>query len=870
MALVPPIRRWRLLLLLVCALVLPENMHGFYLYCDRSCDRNEECLYPSAAAKSFGITECSRCPMGKYKEEKGPGQCKYCADNTLPTNAKQNPQIETYCEDTCYYAWLRWKASSEKTRRVFIGNFVNVPCIKKCIGDDPNKLNSVFPQRFEKCDYVADECTRQDDTWAENAIIQLKMPLSAGENEDEKHGNLWPEWGRVCVHCETGKYIQEGKCTDCPGGFIPVDTSVASQLSPPAFIPLDVKKLMFDRNIMQGEFPKHNFFVFSCRVCSVAEGIATSTGCSKCKDYEYQEAKEVNIEKSRLDVPNFKVLISDACKRCPGGYQRKNPTKQCRGNYQECCEPCKENHYGEDGSCKMITPDHVTINGDNTIQAVGATKQRTCVHGEELISCDHEECVSVSAIRPSAVNGWRTCGKCADSDLKVPKEANGCTLCDETKSQRNKDEICTSCSTCSQLKVDDPKYYAIHAIQEPFKKYAMDHDGFDLKWAEKFQYWASTTTAYCEPLKRLQVKVTKNGDHHTLSFQDKNQYRNTEEDPNVFDLEKFYTIDRHGEKCAKTHCSKVCMTTFHYSPSCGKQIITEDIKNIWVHIENTDNILRLSDLVTQQMSTVAQYNVSHGVCEKCTLCAKGYHNPTCNVYSDDVNPIGQCQTCKTECNVGFFMYHPDGEAGCHIPPETKCYSTSNKCEIDKNYECMECPKWVLHDNLMSIVTACGQGETYQGPKVKDGLVEAHWHDIKWTEEEIDLRKLGVNWKNYRNFMRDLTPYCPTSYFFDKSQQGCSDDSLRQTKTVEKFQVNVNPVKVVSYGFAPFNPNCCTLCKETDLNKKKTAYWKECTGDTVTDTQDEWVDRCGFGFYEDKDTQTCLRCRSCNEGMLFSA
>ena len=320
-------------------------------------------------------------------------------------------------------------------------------------------------------------------------------------------------------------------------------------------------------------------------------------------------------------------------------------------------------------------------------------------------------------------------------------------------------------------------------------------------------YLTEKNTAECKPLDRRLVFDVAG----VTQFSD--QYRKTLKDSTVYAVPPFHTILRELGNCTLKKCSEVCDGIFEYSPGCGPQISNPD--DMWVFNGSIRVPLKtVTDVATLQKSMF----VTNGPCKICKTCEQGYYNDQCNVYRDGVDPQGMCKECKSKCEDGEYMHHKDGDGRCNFPLSTRQH-TDSLWKVASNYECRRCPTWVLEKRddrqFLHTVTACGERSQYEalGFDMSNNLVNQPKTIQSWNEEKEDRSILGVHWKKYRSFMRDLQPYCPELYFYDLSVAGCEMDSLllyeKDTYTIP----NSIPPRNVTVGFRKHNPNCCVLCKE---------------------------------------------------------
>jgi len=809
------------------------------------------------------IWGCKECDFGYHSPE---GRaCEPCPINTLVSNGKWDRSISDWCEPDCFKAWKDFLYMDHGTKARFIGSFATVPCVGSLIKYSPsgdvekdywerNKLFTLCNTGHNDCKNLISRCKPEDDSWAQNSIVTMKV--------DWNKGKLFGNSYRECLLCEKGTYKNPNTrlCVSCPTGFVGAGPSEDKSI----FIPQDVRSAT---NILSATtFPPSDFIAFGCRACSVSEGVPEKGTCMKCKPGEYQLSSLQTVQ--HPTGAQFNVVVGVACKLCPTGYEFWNRVANgrdvpCRSfDTEACCRPCAENQYSNQGApCKAVDADHVGYNvTSNEMVAIGASAQRQCHQGEELVYCREGQCNTPLG---KAKFGWRTCKLCRLSGTKRYLEQRECEECSKYKKDLpDKNNVCESCSLCEKLDLSR-ELSILHEIPSHIKSLSTVSPKFDNAGI----YLTETQTAKCIPLQRRRVSVNNN----QVTFQGVDQYRKEREDPEVYAVSKFETIARTNSSCIKVHCSELCagLNPYHYSPSCG--ITTTDEKEIWVHDDS--NTLALSDVKDETKKKNGLY-VSNGPCTLCTLCQQGWYNYGCNVYSDGgPNPRGECRECLSECqDRDMFMHHPDGDGRCHVPSFILKHP-SGLWKVDKNYVCKKCPTWVLekHPNgkmTMSIATACGKRLSFNAYDFDNSNVVPKTHAIlEWKERESDEKKFGkTDWLKYRGFMRDLIPYCPRTYFYDDKEQDCDEISLRLYGH-ESYNVPGTDRKV-TYGFSPYNPKCCKLCKGFDpLRSKKREDWEVCPGNTTVDVQNAHVDKCGRGYYENTNTSQCRRCSTCHEGMI---
>ena len=642
-----------------------------------------------------------------------------------------------------------------------------------------------------------------------------------------------------CRKCPAGTYIKKDSnkpkfaritCEPCPLGMISTnfDDDVAS------FLPKDVKDMTSDHN-PNFVFPQANYNTFACRACSKIAGVpTTSNTCQLCAANEYQLASVVDTKKG------YSLVLGTKCSTCGDGYeffnwQTRSRTGVCRSTnpIHDCCRICLPNYYSTGGKPCVKVPD-----SEGTLQPYGATTYGACGFGKQLVYCN-----SAGVCHESSKIGWRTCRQCTDSNTQRALVSNGCKSCaSEQMDLTAQHDKCTSCSGCEEV-ISIDKSIIVHDINEAFYASIEQVDSSPV-----YTYTRDVVIAECKALQRRSVK------NNVLIAADYHRERGKE--PELVPV--FYTLLRStATNCTKIPCAHVCHTRyFEYSPGCGQQ--ETNLQIIWVLYQNT--VRQYKTLTTQQQTE--QLNVHHGPCKLCKTCSKGAYNGLCNAYVSGSDPQGSCQACKTSCPQGFFLHHPVKDAGCHAPPPTQL-SANNMWKISADYLCSPCPTWVQQDDSIRVVSACGVRQSYTGwAWDENSRLIAKQLDVSFSNWQRDLAELGETYRNYRSFMHDLVPYCPAGYYYDEEIVGCE---LREPQS---FRVPGTATQTVGIGFDVYNPQCCQTCTTCSyVQKKDTSNWKACTGDSLTDTQNACVERCGAMYWENQTARECRRCSTCEDGFL---
>jgi hypothetical protein len=764
----------------------------------------------------------------------------------------------------------------------------DIPCVKS----GKKVLDRVFEKTFIRNNQ---KCTDVDYKIADNLIVvwdpsDAKFTSGYSNSATIARTSLLkygydinvdvPAWGsgqRKCRPCPPGTYISKNRanpqfkqieCKLCPAGMI----SARPTDNPKLFIPQDVQD-MTKEQLPNIKYPSANYNVFGCRACSKLDGVPVNNVCTQCQSGQYQHAELVSLGYVWvLEIgTELKLIMATSCQYCPIGYEYYNHRDKgdktpCRSldGVRDCCRICQPNSFstGNGARCTAVDKNKATKT------PYGASEQYSCAVGEELVYCESNLCRNAEESRSL---GWRTCRSCsytettrADMDI-----AGVCKACaSEKKDLGDKTKMgsfvggfsapvaCKQCSTCARLSLayEEKVLHVIEANQERRNSIVYWESGKQIELLG-FTYLTLQQVATCTALGRR--TITNN-----IFDSDVDEYRPILLKHDIAPVPDYHTLVRHKEtsgNCTLTRCADVCRTTrFYYSPGCGQQ--ETDLTKIWVLYNNLlQQYNTLSNVQKQQ-----ELYVHHGPCQMCKPCFKGEYNGMCNVHMSGVNPLGTCQACLTQCPVGFFMYHSDKEAGCHVPPEIYKH-TDQLWKITENYVCEKCPTWVRDNDKIYTVTACGITEKYVGWSwdANSNLVKTE-KDVIYSDEKNGLKELGQSFKNYRHFLRDIVAYCPAAYFYDERVSGCSFS--QQQSSI--YTIPGTAARTVSIGYSTYNPNCCKPCTTcSHFKKKDTSNWKACMGDSVVNTQDFCLDRCGAMYWENVTARECRRCSTCDSGFL---
>jgi hypothetical protein len=183
------------------------------------------------------------------------------------------------------------------------------------------------------------------------------------------------------------------------------------------------------------------------------------------------------------------------------------------------------------------------------------------------------------------------------------------------------------------------------------------------------------------------------------------------------------------------------------------------------------------------------------------------------------------------------LHHPDKDAGCHDPKETKqATDGSGNWMTTQNYECRRCPTWVHEHGKIYTVTACGLNTHYKHASLDGKIDDAEVPSM--LDGEQPFYESSPARKTFRSFYNDKRAYCLPGFYFNSKLPNCN--LLSQG---EPFKLPAEYGTVV-IGYEPYNPDCCTVCKvcASPLEYKDISIWKSCTGDTMEDTQNHCMDQ----------------------------
>lgn len=612
-----------------------------------------------------------------------------------------------------------------------------------------------------------------------------------------------------------------------------------------------------------------------CKACSVASGVSSDgVNCRKCSSEQYQLGAKVYLPTPTLTG----IVVGVECKHCKIGHQRYNPSSeslistvrsgQCRSLYDDgCCTACPQNYFRSDLAMKTCKAVDSTQAGTKCMQldgagrcselrlaASGATGERPCGPGEQLTFCTETGCTSASR---AAQQAWRTCIPCAwNQTTKERADGPGCDACTKQEHIRSPADprTCYSCTLCEEVvetdtEVDLSTAQGLHDVDP-----------------QKFK--VRKVAAECKPLSRR--RLTWSADLSTFSVEGEDHYRPPDRRKGQR-IQDFQAVDR-LDHCKAKHCAEFCSSLgFHYSDGCGPQTSPA---RVWLQ-SPADMKLQLGSLGSAAGSVdVAAWRVlTEGVCRECTPCAAGQYNDECNSQAAYTlgKPEGACKACTTQCPVGFFMRHPEKDAGCHDPPQHQM-TTNGMWRIRANYACEQCPTWVKQGDSLLAVTACGLQTEYSyfsGAMNENDQLTPHVVAVQFTPaDEQKFAVAGSNSpprKNFRAFLKDAKNYCPPGFFFNSKQSGCGfvEDGAA-------FQLpGLGPE--VSVGYDPYNPTCCVACKtcKAPLERKDMANWRECRGDSVQDVQNFCMEKCVLGYWSQRIANEiqCRQCSTCHDGIL---
>jgi hypothetical protein len=578
-----------------------------------------------------------------------------------------------------------------------------------------------------------------------------------------------------------------------------------------------------------------------CKACPISSGYAFRASetsplqCVSCPADEFQVA--YNYE----EFQGFVTLVN-SCQRCASGFQAKTD-RTCRSITRTatlCCDACLRNKWRTDltsmQKCVEVDKDKVGVNSIGQFVDVQATQQKACQIGQQLMYCSAETANGI-CITKITTGAWKTCVSCSlDERQRDDDSKPGCDRCPTTsvRSKTNGAE-CTKCPACQEIVIDEEN----GLLQQLSNVYYIS--------AEMSFYHTKTTATF----QNLQTrKVAWSGGKIQIQGQD--DYRPSDEEKGR-QINNFHFVDKKNE-CKMTHCSQHCQG-FHYAEFCG-------IQSLKTLLKNQDGIKMLADEITTDPGDVSKWQVvTEGNCTVCSTCVLGQHNSECNTPSayQAFQPQGVCKDCKTSCAQGYYMFHPETEAGCHHPATgTRTDDTSMplKYEIKHDYECKECPTWVKQGEKLKVVTNCGLKNSYTHHSEQAAL-----DSNKQLSKQIYSIDTSNPYHKFKQFLQDAKNYCPLLFFFNSKIQGCD---FVQTNGQD---YKLPPFHTLTVGFDDYNPKCCELCTTCDppLQRKNMDFWKQCPGHSMTDLQNQCSDKCLVGYWQDDND--CRQCSTCQEGIL---
>jgi hypothetical protein len=835
--------RLRLFVLLVpaCVLlasVLPASGQT------QECKKNQYLFHEYNAFFKWSRYYCKECEWGKYGSG---GQCYGCPYFFTRERRYKDAETTLWCANSCA---LMFDNRHTVTDVIFEG-VENVDDAEKAVfqydhgvyGDNRWGYGRVGEKfEFEVCKACAAGKFMMK-LMAQTVLTYYRADLVAMKYSEADLGKLTAMQGRL-------QDFTWSICSSCPEGFVKAD----KWFLPPSMVEESTGKIAE----IQGK-------MIPCSACSVQYGVPQQEKeglvCKPCLQGYYQLAREVSFIAYSTPVAEWNgnrhtLVVGVQCQTCPRGQQVLN--SRCRGlGAAACCSECSVNQIkGSDaGMCQRVDPQHVAQRQAEDQSMLfaesGGTHERACVAGEWLVFCYDGVCYDRSLYS----EGWKTCLPCSlDSSKRASATSSGCTPCSKTH-QHVVDEAdrtqCKNCDLCHELSKAGRDVH-LKDLGPAFAQLSRD-------------YTVSATTATCSPLQRrtLLKTIEPTTQAVTLTLSGLDYWRDERKETGEL-APDFHFIDREGN-CTMRPCSAVCKTRFQYSDGCGNSIAAADV---WVQSPAGEQQYKkkFGQLQHNEVRDVAQWKVlAKGNCQFCQACSGGWYNAGCNNYASR-SPQGECRACKSSCPKGFFLWHPEQDAGCHEPPAHQAATdNSGKFQILYDYTCKQCPSWVIKDEKLWVVAACGlqqPGDTYAHFKAGDGELRAasvNVADMAAGEQELAA---GVRRKNFRTFVDNLKPYCPTEFFFDSKIAGCG--FVRGGAPLEL------PGQVtVQVGYEAYNPKCCQPCTtcEAPLERKDMNRWRKCDGADIEDVQKHCVEKCVIGYWEATATKQCNRCSSCYEGVL---
>jgi hypothetical protein len=184
--------------------------------------------------------------------------------------------------------------------------------------------------------------------------------------------------------------------------------------------------------------------------------------------------------------------------------------------------------------------------------AFGASGEKECVTGEELVYCIGGNC---NTPLNQNNNGGRTCKQCLLSGTKMTWTTAGCKECKTYDMDKpNKDNVCVSCSLCQKLETKE-KSTTLHDIPPEI----LDLPSVNPKFTfDTGSYQTTEKIAECIPLQRRKVFVKNNN----LEYQGVKEYRKGIKYQDANEVPKFQTLVRKDSNCSLNLCSET-VTKFY-------------------------------------------------------------------------------------------------------------------------------------------------------------------------------------------------------------------------------------------------------------------------------------------------------------------
>ena len=662
------------------------------------------------------------------------------------------------------------------------------------------------------------------------------------------HGKLCPsKCGTQGVCCRHGEESDEGYCQES----VSVDGDVFEHnmnmgtynhhgCVPRPRDPKTCKCSVLSTEERITNYIESNGLVKACPTCSEGFTLTPTPGvCSKASKCE------------RCPQNSYPKTPGGVCTACTT-IQREESSKCGMGNIWDSCSNTRK------GSCRQCGPNQYT-NATNSADRVNCfdcndRKDECARYNATLQGCSPGPgiCVCNPGHTPTIIDGNVTadnpCIPCEIGTFKSTTKNEACEPCATRGESMYSPQGSISDNVCSCYTKPNEKPYFFAGMREcrqcrdfqdgHLKPYKAADSIEDICSSCPDGTWFDTdvSPASCTTIPTMQLQCHVVGELGTITIDPPlDHYRSPlfnfkPVNGNEVPIDHYLsTVDYTIHSC-KDECND-----YQYSHLCGRPLNGEIY---WKKMEdNVVSVMKTGDLCDS--STASKYEIKReGICKDCTDCAVTEFNSGCGS-----NSAGTCQPCKTSssCQTSKTLDTPNLEY-MHHEKDTGC----NDPTAITDYECKECKKVEKvggnSDFKYYIIESCGDNDYYRwDTDLTNGVQRLYCtRPPRGTKEpgcdfgDIVQGSIAISRIYYEG---THLPYCPPGYMVIE----------------ECFQQNPDL----------WNKDCCVECSADDPEKKKSANYEICPGDSPIDTQ-LWVDRCENNYYTDKSgtEEVCKPCEMC--------